>query len=357
MIQSTIAIILVLGGLIFFHELGHFLVARFFKIGVSTFSLGFGPRIAGASWGKTDYRVSAVPLGGYVHLVGESPEAELPEGFEDQESFSQRPPWQRMLVVAAGPVFNFLLALIIYWGIFWAQGQQAILPEIGEVQPKSPAYEAGIKPGDKVVSINGDKIDYWSQMAERIRTSQNAPLNLKVSRDKKLLTIEVQPELQTRKNIFGEEVKVPMLGITAAGTTVNIHLGPLQAAGAAVNQTWKLIKLTVEGIVKLVERIIPLETIGGPIMIAQLVSEQAQQSVVSVLALAALISINLGLLNLLPIPVLDGGHIIFFAIETVLGRPLSPKWQQLTMKIGLSLLILLMALAVYNDLQRILQPN
>lgn len=357
MIQSTIAIILVLGGLIFFHELGHFLIARLFRIGVSTFSLGFGPPLVGASMGKTHYRVSAVPLGGYVHLVGETPEAELPEGFTDEESFSSRPPWQRMLVVAAGPVFNFLLAFIIYWGIFWAQGQQAVLPLIDEVKPQSPAYEAGIKPGDKVISIDGNKIEYWSQMAKRIHNSQDQSLSLEIKRDNRQIMLNVQPELQARKNIFGEQVKVPMLGITAAGETITLNLGPLKAAGASIAQTWKLIHLTVEGIVKLVERIIPLETIGGPIMIAQLVSEQAQQSMVSVLALAALISINLGLLNLLPIPVLDGGHIIFFAIETVLGRPLSPKWQDITMKIGLSLLIMLMALAVYNDLQRILQPS
>lgn len=357
MIQSTLAIIIVLGGLIFFHELGHFLIARLFKIGVSTFSLGFGPRLAGVCQGKTDYRISAVPLGGYVHLVGETPEAELPEGFNKEESFSQRPPWQRMLVVAAGPVFNFLLAILIYFAIFWAQGQQAVLPQIGEVSPDSPAYEAGIQAGDKVISINGEHIDYWSQLAERISKSREKPLELEIQRKNKIINIKVAPELKTRKNLFGEQIQVPMLGITASGERVTIELGPFQAIGAALAQTWKLTHLTVEGLIKLVERIIPLETIGGPIMIAQLVSEQAQQSVVSVLALAALISINLGLLNLLPIPVLDGGHIIFFAIETITGRPLSPKWQQITMKIGLSLLILLMALAVYNDLQRILQPG
>ncbi len=353
MTVSIIAIALVLGGLIFFHELGHFLVARSFGIGVSTFSLGFGPRLAGFKKGATDYRLSAVPLGGYVHLVGESPEAELPPGFTRQESFSLRPPWQRMLVVAAGPVFNFVLAWLIYAGIFLAMGQQIVLPRIGEVVEDSPAMEAGLEPGDTIVSINGQEVDSWSDMAEMIQDNPDTTLTLVVRGEGGERRVGVTPEIRSSQNIFGEEVKAPMLGISASGDTRSEALGPVQAVTAAGGQTWEIIVLTGQGLVKLVERIIPLDNIGGPIMIAQMVSQQAEQGVVNVLALAALISINLGLLNLLPIPVLDGGHLLFFAVETVMGRPLDRRWQQITIRLGLAFLLTIMALAVFNDLQRI----
>ena len=354
---NTVAIILVLGLLIFFHELGHFLVAKIFRMGVKTFSLGFGPKLAGFSVGQTDYMISAVPLGGYVHLVGESPDAELPEGFTRQESFSERPPWQRMLGVAAGAIFKFVLAWVIYGAIFFFVGQQALLPTIGEVQKDTPAMEAGLQAGDRILAINGEKVQYWEDMAAQIQESSGSDLRLEVQRDNTLLEFRVQPEISTTKNIFGEEIKIPRIGIVAGQDTVNIDMGPLESAWAGVAQTWTIIRLTFEGIIKIIERVVPVETIGGPIMIAQLVSQQVERGLVDVLALTALISINLGILNLLPIPVLDGGHILFFGLETVLRKPLDPKWRILATKIGLSLLIALMALAVYNDIYRIINTN
>jgi regulator of sigma E protease len=355
---STIAIVLVLGILIFFHELGHFLMARLMRIGVSTFSLGFGPKLWGFTSGKTQYRLSAVPLGGYVKLVGESRDTPVPEGFVEEESFILRPPWQRMIVVAAGPIFNFILAWMIYFGLFWAMGQAEILPTIGTIVDGSPAQEAGIRQGDRITDVGGSRIRNWTELATTIRTSEGEELRFTLERDGSRMTLEVKPRVDVQKNIFGEEIKVPLIGISPAGDMVYTPLGPFDAAGAGLVQTWELIKLTVQGIVKLVERIIPLDTIGGPIMIAQLVSEQAHRGLADVLALTALISINLGLLNLLPIPVLDGGHILFYAIESVTGRPLSEKWQQITIRIGLALLFALMALAVYNDLARVFtSPN
>jgi len=354
---NAIAILLVIGALIFFHELGHFLVAKSMKIGVRVFSLGFGPQLAGFQWGQTGYRLSAIPLGGYVQLVGESQEAEIPEGFDTQDSFSLRPPWQRMLVVAAGPVFNFVLAVLLYFLIFFFAGQQALLPVVGQVQEDTPAAAAGLQSNDKIVSVNGKAITYWSDLAGVIEKNQGQSLDLRVERGDQLLHFELNPEIRTTKNIFGEEIQVPRIGIVAAKETVHVSMGFWESVQAGTVQTWKVIKLTVQGIVKLIERIVPLETIGGPIMIAQLVSEQAEQGLVDVLALTALISVNLGLLNLLPIPVLDGGHLLFFAMETVLGRPLDQKWQNLAIRIGLSLLIALMALAVYNDIYRILHTQ
>jgi regulator of sigma E protease len=355
--MNVLAILLVIGALIFFHELGHFLVAKGFRVGVKTFSLGFGPRLAGFQWGKTGYRLSAVPLGGYVQLVGESPEAEIPKGFTSGESFALRPPWQRMLVVAAGPVFNFVLAAVLYFFIFFFAGQQALLPIVGEVQSETPAARAGLQAGDRVVAVNDQPVQYWSDLAGKIQSFQGGGLQLRVERGSQLLQIKVVPDIQTTENIFGEKIQVPRIGIVAAKETVHINMGFLESMQAGIVQTWAVIKLTVQGIVKIIERIVPLETIGGPIMIAQLVSEQVEQGLVDVLALTALISVNLGLLNLLPIPVLDGGHLLFYALETIIGRPLDPKWQVMAMRIGVSLLIALMALAVYNDIYRILHTN
>lgn len=352
---SVISIVLVLGILIFIHELGHFLVAKAFRIGVKTFSLGFGYKLLGFTRGRTEYRISAVPLGGYVQLVGESPDAELPADFQEQESFSLRPPWQRMLVVAAGPAFNFFLAWAIYCLLFLFLGQQAMLPQIGQVQENSPAQEAGLQPGDRVLRVNSQKIEYWSDMANFIQDSQGRELQLEVQRGRQALEIALQPELQTRQNIFGEEIQVPMIGVEASGETVRISMGPLQSAWGGLVQTGQLIKLTVQGIGKLIARVVPLDQLGGPILIAQLVSQQAEQGFVDVLALTALISINLGLINLLPIPVLDGGHLLFYTLETILGRPVDPKWRERAVRLGLILILGIMFLAIYNDIFRIVQ--
>lgn len=354
---NAIAILVVIGALIFFHELGHFLVAKGFKIGVKTFSLGFGPKLLGFQWGQTGYRLSAVPLGGYVQLVGESPDAELPPDFDSKDSFSLRPPWQRMLVVAAGPVFNFVLAAVLYFLIFFFAGQQALLPVVGQVQDNTPAARIGLQAGDRIVSVNGQNVEYWSDLAGLIHDSEGKPLQVQVERGQSLLRFTVDPDIQTTENIFGEKIQVPRIGIVAAKETVHVPMGFWESIQAGTVQTWTVIKLTVQGIVKIIERIVPLETIGGPIMIAQLVSQQAEQGLADVLALTALISVNLGLLNLLPIPVLDGGHILFYALETAARRPLDPKWQALATRIGLSLLIALMALAVYNDIYRILHTQ
>ncbi|HKK33138.1 MAG TPA: RIP metalloprotease RseP [Desulfomicrobiaceae bacterium] len=355
MIQSAIAVIVVLGILIAFHEFGHFLLARLQGIGVKTFSLGFGPKIWSIRRGQTEYQLSLVPLGGYVQLVGETPDAELPEGFAPQQSFSLRPPWQRILVVLAGPVFNFLLAWVIYWGIFWAQGQTELLPHIGRLLDDSPAAEAGLTPGDLVTSIDGTSISTWQDLAGTIQANQGSEMVFVVENDGEVRTVVLRPRIQERTTLFGETVKVPMVGITASGETRTTPLGPLDSASAGLRQTWVLIELTVEGLVKMVERIIPVDTIGGPIMIAQMVGEQAQKGIIDLLALTALISINLGLLNLLPIPVLDGGHILFFTIETIIGRPLDPDLQQTVTKFGMAFLLGLMGLAIYNDIARIVQ--
>lgn len=352
MLTSILAVVIVLGGLIFFHELGHFVVARGMGIGVSVFSLGFGKRLFGFTRGKTDYRICAFPLGGYVQLVGESPDAELPEGFEAQESFSRRPPWQRMLVVLAGPVFNFLLAWLIFWGLAFSQGVQELLPIIGQVTNSSAAEEAGIIPGDRIIEIDGNRVDIWEDLVERIEANQGAQMLLTVQRGQEVFSQLVTPRLQEKRNLFGEIKTMPMLGIAPKGEFVTRELGFLDSAVQGGRQIWDVSGLMIMGIVKLVERVIPWTDMGGVILISELIHKEAQNGLVNLLALTALISINLGILNLLPIPVLDGGHILFFFLETITGKPLSPQVQQAALKIGMTLLFMLMVLATFNDILR-----
>lgn len=352
MMQSVLAVVLVLGGLIFFHELGHYLAARAFGMGVVTFSLGFGPKLIGFTRGATRYVLSLIPLGGYVQLAAQDPDDEVPEGFAPETLFRLRPAWQRMIVVAAGPIFNFVLAWLLFWGLLLAQGRYEMLPVIGQVQPDSPAATAGLLAGDTVTAIDGAAVDNWDDLATAIRAGGVHQVVLTVSRDGATQQIAVTPTIRTLKNLFGEDEKVPLVGIVASGKTKTVPLGAGSAAGEAVYQTWNVLVLTYTGLLKLIERVVPLDSLGGPIMIAQMVSKRASEGLGNVVALAALISVNLGVLNLLPIPVLDGGHLLFYILEICMRRPVSPRLRQLTTRLGLAFLLALMIFATVNDIRR-----
>lgn len=345
--------ILVLSGLIFFHEFGHFTVARFFGIRVLKFSIGFGPKIWGIIRNGTDYCISAIPLGGFVKMLGEQPNEEIAPQ-DKPYSFSHRPVYQRALVVAAGPFANFLLAQLIFFLIFISYGNPLLMPEIGSVKPSSPAQKAGIKQGDIFLFVNGKETKTWEDVSRTIRASNGKPLTLTIKRGKKRLTVMIKPETSTLKNIFGEEIKVPIIGVTAKGTLEIEKVSPLKAFTLSIQRTWELTKLTGEGFVKIIQRVVPLSTLGGPIMIAQMAGQQAEQGMLNLFYFMALLSINLGLLNLLPVPVLDGGHLFFYALEVVIGRPLTPRQIQVAQQIGLLLLGSLMLLVFYNDIARLL---
>ena len=344
--------LLVLSGLIFFHELGHFAVARALGIRVLKFSIGFGPRVWGIVRNGTDYCISAIPLGGFVKMLGEQPGEEI-DSADKPYAFSHRPVYQRALVVGAGPFANFLLAQMIFFFIFLFYGNPVLLPEIGSVKPGSPAQEAGIKPGDVLVSVNGQEVKTWDDVSEYIGSSQEQDILLVIKRGQRQLEISVKPEVTTIKNIFGEEIKRPLIGITAAGKLRIEKVNPFQAVLLSLERTWDLTKLTWEGFVKIVERIVPLSALGGPIMIAQMAGQQAEQGMLNLFYFMALLSINLGLLNLLPIPVLDGGHLFFYAVEAIMGRPLTTRQMQVAQQIGLLLLGSLMLLVFYNDIARL----
>lgn len=375
MLTTIIAVVVVLGGLIFFHELGHFAVARGLGMGVSTFSLGFGPKILKYRKGKTEYALSLVPLGGYVALVGESDPKDIPEGFTEKESFALRPAWQRLLVVAAGPAANILLAWLLCWTLALGWGTPVLLPQVGGVVQNGPADKAGIQPGDTIVSINGAAVANWQTMADAITQSNGKTLAVTLSRPDMapqaddqtradeaaqpeqgmIISVELTPERSTRKTIFGEEESAWLIGIRNSGAVRLVQHGFADAAIAGAGQTADMVSLTWQSFVKLAERVVPLDQVGGPIMIMQMVGKQAHEGLAGLLALAALISINLGILNLLPIPVLDGGQIVFCLWEIIFRRPLNARLQDYAMRAGIALLVALMLLATYNDLWRILK--
>ncbi len=349
---NIFAFIVVLGVLIFFHELGHFLVARFFGVGVEKFSLGFGPRIFGKKIGITDYRLSAIPLGGYVKMVGEDLDAEI-DPSEIPISFTHKHVLKRILIVAAGPAFNLLLAVIIFFWIFQINGLYVLKPGIAKVTPGSPAEMGGLKGKDLIVAINGKAISSWEEMAEIISGSNGKSLSLTVQREGERVNLSVTPQLKPGKNIFGEDIDRYVIGISASGETFEKRLNPLQATGESVVQTYEIMKLTIMSIVKLIQGAISTKTLGGPIMIAQMAGEQAKAGAGHLVFFIALISINLAVLNFLPIPVLDGGHLLFFFIEAVIGRPVNTKMREIAQQVGIFILILLMLFVFYNDIARI----
>ena len=347
--------IIVLGILVFVHELGHFLLAKKLGVGVLTFSLGFGPKLIGRKIGETQYQVSAFPLGGFVKLIGENPEEEVKE--EDRfRSFSVQPIWKRVLIVSAGPFFNFFLAVVLLSTINLF-GIPYFPSTVGGVTPGLPAERAGLKKGDIVLSIDGENISRWDDLFRIIRNSKGKELSVKVKRDGEILEFKVTPQPYKEKNIFGEEVNTFKIGIESPREPLIEKVNPLVALGNGLFQTWQGIKLTVIGIVKLIQRVIPAKTIGGPILIAQLAGEQARRGVLSLVLFMAILSINLGVINLFPIPILDGGHFLFLGLEAVLRRPISIKKMEIAQQIGLIFIILLMLFAFYNDLIRILSPG
>lgn len=349
---SIFAFVIVLGILVFFHELGHFLVARFFGVGVEKFSLGFGLKLIGKKIGITEYRISAIPLGGYVKMVGEDPDSEIdPEDIPI--SFTHKHVLKRILIVAAGPLFNLLLAVIIFFGIFLFSGMYILKPSVGKVTEGTPAQAAGLRQGDLITAIDRVPVESWDEMSELISSSKGRRLALSVDREESLVTITVRPELKKTKNLFGEDTDRYIIGISAAGDVYSKALNPFQALAESVSQTYKISRLTIISIVKLIQGKISTKTLGGPIMIAEMAGQQAKAGAGNLVFFIALLSINLAILNFLPIPVLDGGHLVFFFLEAVIGRPVNTRMREIAQQVGIFVLILLMVYVFYNDIARI----
>lgn len=351
MITTIIATVIVLGVLIFVHELGHFLVAKKAKVGVLTFSLGFGPKLFGRKVGETQYQISLVPLGGYVKMIGEEPGEKIPPELLGK-SFSDQPVSKRLGIVFAGPLFNFLFAWIALAFIFMV-GMPTLLPEVGEVKPDFPAHQAGLMKADRIMEANGTPIKRWEDLAKLIHDSGGRPLSLKVERGQETFQVSVTPQISTQKNIFGDEVQVGLIGISPSGSFFTERFDPFTATYRALVQCWRITELTAISIVKIFEGKVSAKTIGGPILIAQLAGQQAKAGTLSLVFFMAVISINLVILNVLPIPVLDGWHILIFLVEGLTGKPVSLKLRERAQQIGVFIIILIMLLVFYNDLSRI----
>ena len=352
MVHTLFWAAVVLGVLIFVHELGHFLIARFFGVRVLVFSLGFGPRIGGWRGKKsgTEYQLSLIPLGGYVKMLGESDDEELSE--EDMKyAFHTKPVGPRTAIVFAGPFFNFLFAIVAL-SVAFMVGVGEMLSEVGSLSPGMPAQEAGLKVGDRITYIDDQPISRWQTLSEMVKASDGQPMVFTVERDGKAFQVSMQPKMREVKNMFGELVRFPLIGIGPGGASEQVSYGLLEALDKGFQQAWSMTHLTVTSIWKLITQVVSADQIGGPLMIADLAGKTASQGTSNLLFFMALISINLGILNLLPIPVLDGGHLFFFMIEAIKGSPVSENVQVLANKVGMGLLLLLMAWALKNDLTR-----
>lgn len=431
---TVISFIVVLGVLIFIHELGHFAIAKWKGVGVEKFSLGFGPKLVGVKKGETEYLVSLLPLGGYVKMTGEAPGDEVPEE-EANKSFAKKPVTTRAAIVAAGPVMNLILAAVLFPVIFmigiqipsylerpvevgyvseggigdkagmkkgdvitsvngkpvktWeefleiidfakelnldiarkggdislsltpsvsretGEGSAGIFPVIepviGKVSDGYPAKEAGFKPGDRILSIDGREITHWAELEQIIRKS-NAKMRFLVARDDGTVGIDVTPA----RNKEIPDKTVYMIGIARKMDTVTRRYGPLKAVPKGFEAAFDMgarLFLVIKG---LVLGKYSLKTLGGPLMIAQYAGEAAKAGVADLLTLIAFLSLQLGIINLFPIPVLDGGHIFFFCIEVVKGKPLSERFMTIAQQVGVALLVALMLLVTYNDIFRII---
>ncbi len=365
LVGYIVPFLFVLTIVVFFHELGHFLVARWCGIKVVAFSIGFGPEILGFNdrYG-TRWKIAAVPLGGYVKFFGDDNAASVPDleaaakmtEAERQDSFVYKPLGSRSAVVAAGPIANFVLAIVIFAGIFMVAGKQTTSARVDAVQPGSAAQSAGFKAGDLVLAINGQTIASFSEMQRIVSISAGAPIEVKVERGGVPVTLKATPELKEIKDNFGNVHRLGVLGISrsmAPGDIKTEKVGPLQAVVMGVTETWFVVDRTLAYLGGVIAGREAADQLGGPIRIAQVSGQVATAGFTALLHLTAVLSVSIGLLNLFPIPLLDGGHLLFYGIEAVRGKPLSERAQELGFRVGLALVVMLMIFATFNDIKGI----
>ena len=374
-IADILAFIIVVSIIVVFHEFGHFIVAKILGVKVENFSLGFGPKLISKKIGETEYAISALPLGGYVKLMGEDPEEELsPE--DEKRSFSKLSPFKKFLIIFFGPMFNFILALVILTIIFSA-GKPVLKSVVGKVIKGDPAVMAGLKKGDVITSVNGKKLWKWTSLSSYIQkygkhtivlgvkrpinTINNKTTNNKAVKEStatnkinysKTFFIHVKPKLISGLNIFKQKIKRYIIGIYPSNVTVNQSRNIFSAFYSGLKEVWFIIYITILSVYMLIAGKIPATDLGGPIMIAQLSGRAASMGLSQFFYFIAVISVNIGLVNLFPIPALDGGHILFSFVEMIRRRPLSPKFQENAAKIGFALLIMLLLFVSYNDIMR-----
>jgi regulator of sigma E protease len=338
--------------------MGHYLIARRNGVKVETFSIGFGPELFG--WfdrSGTRWKLSAIPLGGYVKMYGDADAASAPSdalehmnAAERSVSFHHKRLGQRAAIIAAGPGANFLFTIVVYAILFMTIGHPMTPPGVGQVMPGSAAAAAGIEAGDLVTSIDGRKVSAFEDIVQVVMLNTGTPIELAIERDGKTMQLSVTPQMVDQKDRFGNHHRLGQLGIRATSQAVFTQLDPASAVWEAGRQTWLAITTTLDGVGQIITGARTAEDLGGPIKIAQMSGEVAKGGIIPLINFMALLSVNLGLINLFPIPVLDGGHLLFYAAEALLGRPLGQRAQEYGFRIGLALVLTLMVFATWNDL-------
>jgi regulator of sigma E protease len=357
--------LVVLTVVVFVHEFGHFIVARWCGVSVAMFSIGFGKEIFGFTDRKgTRWRFAWIPLGGYVKFVDDENAASQPSPqalerlapSERSGAFQTKPLWQRAAVVAAGPVANFILAIVIYTAVNLGFGVRTITPTVGEVKPGMPAAVAGIQPGDVITSIDGWSVEGFEDVQRIVGMNAGQPLKFSLDRGTEKLTLTVTPEVHSQSDTFGGSFKRGLIGIapaSLAGLKDAKSVGPFEALRLGVRETYTNIAHTILGIADIVTQRQAADQMGGPILMAQVTAKVAEGGIEPLLRWVAFISANIGFLNLLPIPVLDGGHLVYYAIEGIMRRPMSRRMQEIGFQIGVALVLMLMVYVNLNDLLRV----
>lgn len=344
--------LLVFSLLIFFHELGHFLAARYFGVKVEVFSIGFGKRIATKKIGDTEWSLSVIPMGGYIRMKGQD-DSDPTKVSYDYDSYNSKTPLQRMVISFAGPFANFLLAFFLYLAVAFI-GVATPLASIGKVMPDSPALAAGIQAEDTISHINGTPIRYWQEIGEQV--GQDGFTNkVTILRNDEYIELSITPKIMEAKNIFGESEKRYLLGISPNPKQVEYVPYDLNKGFEfAYEQTKQASLYIMTSIQKLISGLIPIENLGGVVGIVDTTSKVSQMGIVALLMFTALISVNLGVINLLPIPALDGGHMMFQLYELITKKiPSDAMMIRLTL-IGWGILLSLMLIGLYNDINRLL---
>lgn len=350
---AILMFIIVLGVLVTFHELGHYWAARSVGIRVLRFSVGFGPEIYG--WTRKNgerWSICWIPLGGYVQMFGGlDHEGEIEEK-DKPFAFEEKTVWQRMWVVFAGPLANFVLAFVFLTGLMLT-GEQKTLPEVGQVIGESAAEAAGLQAGDLILSVDETAIGTWDDVLSTVTSATGEPMRFGVERNGERIEIIVTPIMKERTKITGETVRVPFVGISPSGNSFEVQHGIVDAFVLGAQKTYDYTALVLNGLWQIISGAASADSIGGPIMIAEIAGEAGERGLYPFIMLMVIISINLGIINLLPVPVLDGGHLLFYMIEAVRGKPLGERAQEYGYRFGLVLVGLLMIFAIGNDVRRV----
>lgn len=360
-LHNFLSFVAIISIIVFIHEFGHFWVARLCGVQIEVFSLGFGKELFGFNDKKgTRWKLCLLPFGGYVKMYGDKNAASVPDAeeiqkmtaAEKQKSFVFKNVYQRFAIVLAGPVANFILAIIIFTFLFKINGLNSVLPIVEEILPQSAAFESGLQKGDKILSINDQEIEDFNDIRKIVSVSSDQELHFEIEREKKIFSINITPKNQNNKDFFGDDIKMGMLGITASQTT-HQNLSIVEAFAQANIETYKISLAIFDAIGQLITGKRSVKELGGPIKIAQYSGKTVAMGITVVAWFMAMISINLGVMNLLPIPMLDGGHLFFYLFEIIFKKPLPQKTQQISFQVGMALILTLMLFTTFNDVRQL----